>query len=78
MQPVTPYVETMTAMAAFVASFVGPRKPRSESAGRSECEWTGGIRFDADGTCHNTLKWVPRLDIRQAALAAERWQNSNY
>jgi hypothetical protein len=77
-KPPMPYVETMLAFQAHWAGFVGPRKPRSESVGRSEYEWIGGIRFDADGTCHNTLQWVPRLDIRQAALAAERWQNSNY
>lgn len=73
-----PYVETMAAMATFVANFVGPRKPCIKSPYRPECEWIGGIKFDADGTCHNTLQWVPRMDIRQAAMAAERWQYNNH
>ena len=62
MQPVTPYVETMTAMAAFVASFVGPRKP-TPPIWRDKTEV---IYFDQDNPQRGWYYWPPQVWINES------------
>lgn len=70
-----PYVETMQAMVAHFATFVGPPKPaKPVTYERPDHHYDHVYRW-VNGTLTESIEWVPRHDWMAAAWAAERSRN---